>query len=76
MFDRFSVCDTYFWWLSEHHEGMGSVKYARLSKLMLKYRPGVYQKGPTDREGYEILCGRNGCDDHREWDSVNRDFGL
>jgi hypothetical protein len=60
--DRFSVIDTYYWWLADHHEGQGSRKYARLSRIGAYYTPGRLAKSPgEDPEGYAVLCGREGC---------------
>jgi hypothetical protein len=43
--DRFDVCRAYYWALSVCHEGHGSAKYARLSKL-----GGIYRPSPLDSE--------------------------
>ncbi len=59
--DRFEVIDTYYWWLAEHHEGQGSRKYARLSKIASYYTPGPLARGPENAEAYATLCTRAGC---------------
>lgn len=59
--DRWSIVDTYYWWLAEHHEGQGSRAYARLSGISRYYTPGPLARGPEDAEGYAYLCERAGC---------------
>lgn len=59
--NRFNIVDTYYWWLADHHEGQGSRKYKRLSKITRYFKPGLLSKGPEDAEGYRTLCERAGC---------------
>lgn len=59
--DRFSIADTYYWWLAEHHEGQGSRNYARLSRLSRYYSPSSLARKAEDQEGYQELCRRAGC---------------
>jgi hypothetical protein len=67
--DRFSIVDTYYWWLADHHEGQGSRKYARLSKITSYYSPGAARHAADDPIGYAELCHRNGC--AHEWMETN-----
>ena len=59
--DRFTVCDTYYWWLAEHHEGQWSTAYRRLCRLMGYYNPSPLARGPQDPDAYRELCARKGC---------------
>src|SRR5262245_24460169 len=59
--DRYLICDSYYWWLAEHHSGQGSREYARLSKRSGYYTPGPLRNGPEDPESYNELCARAGC---------------
>ena len=38
-FDRFDIVEAYYLFLSEYHEGQGSVKYARLSHILSYFNP-------------------------------------
>ena len=38
-FDRFDIAEAWFLWLSEHHDGQYSARYARLSKLSRSFSP-------------------------------------
>lgn len=41
VFDRFDIVSAWYLYLSHTHEGQGSVKYARLSRMLRWYRPAV-----------------------------------
>ena len=63
-YDRFDICDGYYWWLADHHEGQASEQYKRLCKLDAYYTPHRLEHGPCDalsREVYDALCKRHGC---------------
>ena len=38
-FDRFDIVEAWFVFLSEYHEGQGSVKYAKLCHLTSYFKP-------------------------------------
>lgn len=60
--DRFDIVAAYYWWLSDHYDGMGSKNYRRLCKLSKVYRPGMSERSPgPNPEGYDALCERAGC---------------
>lgn len=67
--DRWSIVDTYYWWLSEHYSGQGSREYARLCKVTGYFRPGALARGPEDIDGYIELCLRAGCSHERREDT-------
>jgi hypothetical protein len=49
MFDRLAICEAYFIFLSRNHEGQGSDKYRRLSKMWTYFKPAMgleYGKDP------------------------------
>lgn len=39
MFDRFDVCEAYYLFFANYHEGQGSDKYRRLSKMTFYFKP-------------------------------------
>jgi len=41
-FDRFDVCSAYYLFFCDYHEGQGSKKYNRLSRLETYYKPGPF----------------------------------
>lgn len=59
-FDRFDICEAWYLWLSENHEGQWSDKYRRLSRMSEYYTPphslSVENLGENAREIYEALC--------------------
>lgn len=63
---RFDIAQAWYWWLTDHHEGQWSEKYARLCKLSRSYRPGMMERGPEEGSVAEIiyqnLCEKAGCD--------------
>jgi hypothetical protein len=40
--DRFDICEAWFIYLSEHHEGQFSDKYARLCHLLTFFKPSPF----------------------------------
>lgn len=44
-FDRFDIAEAWYAFLSDYHEGQGSKKYARLSRLSRKFKPGAAWSG-------------------------------
>ena len=63
MANRFDAACGMYWWLAEHHEGQGSDKYRRLSRM--SYTPGPLEKGPSDHgsvQVYNNACDREGCE--------------
>ena len=50
-FDRFDICDAYYLYASQYHEGQWSKLYAVLGRLHnIGYKPGLYV-------GYKSLSG-------------------
>jgi hypothetical protein len=68
MFDRFQIVEAYYIALSLAHEGQGSDKYRRLSKLMGYFKPSPllsYDRCCEDtREAVDTLLARWGCPMH------------
>jgi hypothetical protein len=66
--NRFAIACAWFWWLTDHHDGQWSRRYARLCKLARSYTPGALERGPNDDESrdiYDSLCDREGCEHAR-----------
>lgn len=62
-FDRFDICEAWFLYLNETHEGQGSEKYARLSKLLQHFKPRLdleYRLSENGREIYDTLMTEAG----------------
>ena len=57
-FDRFAVCEAYYLYLSEYHEGQGSDKYRRLSRLLGYFspRPSLHSAEDLDLAGREVYA--------------------
>lgn len=53
-----------YWWLTNHHEGQGSMKYRQLCKVSNIYRPAANERGPDSEESiarYNEMCIKEGC---------------
>lgn len=67
-FDRFDICQAYYVFFVSHHEGQGSKKYARLSRLTEYFSPGIGFRDYADltengQAIYKQLCtGWDSCD--------------
>ncbi len=61
-FDRFDICEAYYLFFSHYHEGQGSKKYHRLSKMSRYFKPSPLLSVETltenGREIYEALARR------------------
>ena len=61
-FDRFDIAEAWFLALSHCHRGQWSREYARLCKLMRRFKPGhllsVDTLSDNGREIYEAACNR------------------
>ena len=59
-FDRFDICEAYYLFLSNYHEGMMSLKYKRLSRVLRYFKPSpllcVERLSSNGKEIYESLC--------------------
>lgn len=55
-YDRFDICDAWYLFLSEYHEGQFSEKYSRLSCLLKYYSPApsLYGVENLTENGQEI----------------------
>ena len=63
-YDRFDIVEAHYWWNADHHEGMSSWGYKRLSHIGSYFEPGILSNGPAEgnaREIYDNLCGKEGC---------------
>ena len=60
-FDRFDICEAWYLWLSENHEGQWSDKYRRLCQLLSSFtpRPGLCDDGDLTENGQDIYRGLN-----------------
>lgn len=58
-YDRFDIAEAYYLFLAHYHEGQGSNKYQRLSKMARYFKPGPLLSVETltenGREIYEVL---------------------
>jgi hypothetical protein len=56
--DRFAVCEAYYLYLSEYHEGQSSDKYRRLSRLLGYFspRPSLHGAEDLDLAGREVYA--------------------
>ena len=41
-FDRLDICEAWYLYLSAYHDGMGSVRYQRLSRLLEHFTPAAW----------------------------------
>lgn len=55
-FDRFDICEAWYLFLCDYHEGQDSDKYKRLSRLLtiFKPRPSLLHKYNLNTNGREI----------------------
>jgi hypothetical protein len=62
-FDRFAICQGYYWYFTHYHSGMWSNEYKRLCKMQQYYKPAVSERMPSSPESatiYNQLEIRNG----------------
>ena len=62
-FDRFAICQAYFWYLTHYYDGMWSNEYKRLCKMQTYYKPASSERMPNSPESatiYNQLEIRNG----------------
>ena len=62
-FDRFAICQAYFWYLTHYYDGMWSNEYKRLCKMQTYYKPALSERMPNSPESatiYNQLEIRNG----------------
>lgn len=62
-FDRFAICQAYFWYLTHYYDGMWSNEYKRLCKMQTYYKPTSSERMPNSPESatiYNQLEIRNG----------------
>lgn len=65
---REGIIDAWYWWLKRHHTGLRSRRYARLSKLLRHYHPGLLRSGPCGAQAiaiYNTLCDGERCSHER-----------
>lgn len=59
-FDRFDIVEAYFLFFSYYHEGQGSAKYARLSRMGRYFRAApsltIERLSENGREIYDLLA--------------------
>jgi len=59
-FDRFDICEAWYLYLSEYHEGQFSKKYKRLSRLTEHFRPSpILKYNSLSSNGKEIYNNLN-----------------
>lgn len=58
MFNRFEVCEAYYIFLSENHEGQFSKKYTRLCRLLAYFTPSPFLSRDTLSENALALLMR------------------
>lgn len=54
-FDRFDICEAYFLYFTEAHEGQTSDKYARLSHMLSYFKPSPVLKYETLTENGQAI---------------------
>ena len=54
-FDRFDICEAYFLYFTEAHEGQTSDKYARLSHMLSYFNPSPVLKYETLTENGQAI---------------------
>ena len=54
-FDRFDICEAYFLYFTEAHEGQTSDKYARLSHTLSYFEPSPVLKYETLTENGQAI---------------------
>jgi len=62
-FDRFAICQAYYWYFTHYHSGMWSNEYKRLCKMQQYYKPAASERMPSSPESatiYNQLEERNG----------------
>ena len=62
-FDRFAICQGYYWYFTHYHSGMWSNEYKRLCKMQQYYKPAASERMPSSPESatiYNQLEERNG----------------
>jgi hypothetical protein len=61
-FDRFDIAEAYYVFFMDHHEGQGSDKYRRLSKMSKYFKPRPNLKYETLEENakmiYDLLAAK------------------
>lgn len=76
-FDRFDVAEAYYLWLSEHHQGQGSDRYERLSKMGDYFDPSPNLTYGTLTENgksiYDNLCKTDECKHEPETTMLDED---
>lgn len=55
-FNRYDICEAYYFFLSDTHTGQFSTKYKRLSKLTKYFKPSLLAKEPTTENAKEIYA--------------------
>ena len=63
MFNRFDIVEAHYAYYSDYHEGQGSRKYARLSRILGYFRPSPLFRGyesltENGQEIYDALVER------------------
>ena len=55
MFDRFDICDAYYWFMANYHNGQWSKEYALSGTFhRLGFRPSPLAKGPDSENAQDI----------------------
>ena len=54
-FDRFDICEAYYLFFSDYHEGQGSEKYCRLSRMLDYFKPSPSLSYDTMTENAQVI---------------------
>ena len=54
-FNRFDICDAYYLFFSDYHEGQGSDKYARLSRMLEYFKPSPMLSYDNMSENAQVI---------------------
>ena len=57
-FDRFDICEAYYLFFSQWHNGQTSIEYQRLSKMLGYFKPSPLLRSGRDLtpNGFNIYC--------------------
>jgi hypothetical protein len=72
---RYDIVEAWYWWLADHHRGIGSDEYTRLCKTGRYFKPGKLASGPDSEVAqiiYDTLCDDECCE-HDRYQEDNED---
>ena len=73
-FDRFDICEAYYLFFRDWHNGQTSKEYLRLCKMQKYFKPSPLLKTIEDltENGYEIYLGI----DQKYMDNLNKNWSM